>query len=377
MADLTLSFDPGASLTKVIYELGNEETIRLLLMEPEMIQLPQSSIESYLANRQGIGQARPENEAWVQCAGESECQVVGFLARQFLATPRLDRLKYESTLYKVLAAVGAIASSSDLPNRFSLALVTPLPYGEYRNHPQLKAHLQRALKDFRFRGQRFKVKLESFNCLPEGAGLALLQCQQNGVEWFQRQAIAVLMFGHRNTTALIFERGKMTAGHTTNLGFYQLVQQAIERTSGQEIVSLTAAIYEVGTELTPNNPILQSLVKSRNPDNQVVELKQLVEAIATARVEYWRRLEEWLDAVLPRTITQVVLSGGAAMYLYQELEDYFPSTPTNWGMDLQHQIQQILGLDYRSGQSGKESLSFRLVDGFGLFLKFRATHSAV
>ena len=65
------------------------------------------------------------------------------------------------------------------------------------------------------------------------------------------------------------------------------------------------------------------------------------------------------------------------MYLYQELEDYFPSTPTNWGMDLQHQIQQILGLDYRSGQSGKESLSFRLVDGFGLFLKFRASQLAV
>lgn len=375
MADLTLSLDPGASLTKAIYELGNEETIRLLLMEPEMIQLPQSSIDTYLANRQGIGQARPEDEAWVQCAGEPECQVVGFLARQFLATPRLDKLKYETTLYKVLAIVGAIAQSHSLPNRFSLSLITPLPYGEYRNHPQLATDLKTALKDFRFRGQRFKVKLENFNCLPEGAGLALLHSQQNGLEWFQRQVVAVLMFGHRNTTALIFERGKMTAGHTTNLGFYQLVQQVIERTSGQELVSLTTAIYSAGIELTPDNPVLQSLVKSHNPNNQVVELKQLAGAIASARVEYWRRLQEWLETVLPRTTTQAVLSGGAALYLYQELEDYFSSTPTYWGMDLQRQIQQILGLDYRSSLDGKESLSFRLVDGFGLFLKFRETKS--
>ena len=370
MADLVLSFDPGASLTKAIYKRAGENRLQLLIMEPEIIQLPQSSIDIYLSSRNSLGTVKPEDEAWIQCNGEAECQIVGFLARQFLAAVRVDKLKYETALYKVLAAVGAIAQQTDLSGKFSLALTIPLPYGEYQNRQHLEQQLKGALKDFKFKGQRLRVKLAAFECRPEGAGLAMIRVKQNGLEWFQQQSIGVLMFGHRNTSALIFERGAMTAGYTTNLGFHQVVKQVVDRTAGQDIFSLTSVIYALGSSFSAAHPAIQSVLRSRVLDNTRIEAQQLVRAIASARLEYWRRLQEWLEATLPRGITEVILSGGAAMYLHDEIEQFFPNTPTYWGVDLQNQVQETFSLDYRSHLPDKEALAFRLVDVYGLFLSF-------
>jgi hypothetical protein len=370
MADLVLSFDPGASLTKSIYKRANENTLHLLTMEPEIIQLPQSSIDAYRSSRSELGAAKPEDEAWIQCSGEVEYQIVGFLARQFLATARIDKLKYETALYKVLAVVGAIAQHSSLPNQFSLALLVPLPYGEYQNRHRLEQQLKTALKNFKFRGQRLRVKLEIFECRPEGAGLAMIRVKQNGLEWFQKQVIAVLMFGHRNTSVLVFERGTMTAGHTTALGFHQLVKQVVDRTSGQDVFSLVPVIYELGSTFIPTHPAIYSVLRSQEPENAQAEAQQLFDAITSARIEYWRRLQEWLEITLPRGITEVILSGGAALYIHDEIETFFSTTPTYWGIDLQHQVQENFSLDYRSNQPDNESLAFRLVDVFGLFLSF-------
>ena len=54
---------------------------------------------------------------------------------------------------------------------------------------------------------------------------------QNGAEWFQQQTLAVLMFGHRNISLLLFERGKLAIGNTTDLGFHQLVDKVLNRTA--------------------------------------------------------------------------------------------------------------------------------------------------
>ena len=40
----------------------------------------------------------------------------------------------------------------------------------------------------------------------------------------------------------------MKGGHTTGLGFYQLVDSVVDKTSGQDRYSLTQAIFEIGEE---------------------------------------------------------------------------------------------------------------------------------
>ncbi|MDZ7960151.1 MAG: ParM/StbA family protein [Aulosira sp. DedQUE10] len=376
MSNLIVSFDPGASLTKIVYELATEGKPCLMTMEPEMLKLPQSSIDAYMSSRKGLESPKPVDEAWVSSPanGDTQCTVVGFLARQFSASARLDKLKYETSIHKALAVIGAIAQHNKLPNRFSLSLTSLLPYGEYQNRQAFEQQLQSALKDFRFRGQRLRVKLERFECLPEGAGLAMIRQRQNGKEWFNAQTIAVLMFGHRNTSLLLFERGKMTAGYTNGLGFHQMVKRVIERTSGQDATVLTSAIYAAGSDITTDNQAIRTLVKSREPKNLDYELQMIVNAIATAKAEYWSRLYDWLESTLP-AVNEVILSGGAALYLEQELQDCFQEISTYWGADLQQQVQEVFkdkSNDYCHTFREQETLSFRLIDAFGLFMRFRA-----
>ena len=177
------------------------------------------------------------------------------------------------------------------------------------------------------------------------------------------------MFGHRNTSLLLFERGKLAIGNTTDLGFHQLVDKVLNRTSGQSADSLTSAIYSIGNQIAPDHTQLQHLVKTRSPTEQKLEREQIVTAILTAREEYWSRLQDWLDTMLPN-VTEVIISGGAALYLRDELEAYFNRTPTYWGTDLQRRLQDLLGLDYRSNRSDAEALSFRLIDAFGMYCDF-------
>lgn len=368
MPDLTLTFDPGSSLSKVIYQLPDGKP-RLLLMEPEVIELSSSSIDAYLHTRGNLGVTRPEDDVWLQCSGSQQCQVVGYLARQFLAAVRMNEVKYERALYKIMAAVGAIAQQTDLPRRFSVAISALLPYSEYQNAQRLQQLLKQQIRNYSFRGNRLQVKLETFECRPEGGGLAMARVAQNGAEWFQQQTLAVLMFGHRNTSLLLFERGKLAIGNTTNLGFYQLVDKVLKRTAGQSADSLTSAVYAVGHDISPDHPQIQALVKTRSPTEQQLEREQIATAIQTAREEYWSRLKDWLDAVLPG-VTEVILSGGAALYLHDELEAYFNRTPTYWGTDLQRQLQELLGLDYRSNRPDAEALAFRLIDAFGMYCDF-------
>lgn len=57
----------------------------------------------------------------------------------------------------------------------------------------------------------------------------------------------------------------------------------------------------------------------------------IVNAIATAKAEYWSRLYDWLESTLP-AVNEVILSGGAALYLEQELQDCFQEISTYWGL---------------------------------------------
>ena len=147
------------------------------------------------------------------------------------------------------------------------------------------------------------------------------------------------------------------------------MDKVLQRTSGQSADSLTSAIYTIGNQLVPDNAQVQQLVKTRSPTEQKLEREQIITAILTAKEEYWSRLQDWLETVL-LNVTEVIISGGAALYLHDELETYFSRTPTYWGTDLQRRLQELLELDYRSNRPDAEALSFRLVDAFGMYCDF-------
>ena len=88
-------------------------------------------------------------------------QELGRLARNYRATVSIKRLKYESLVPKVLAALGAIATVENLPQKFNLDLALLLPLGEYANRDELEKLLKEALKGFNFQSHPYRTHLRS------------------------------------------------------------------------------------------------------------------------------------------------------------------------------------------------------------------------
>lgn len=117
MADLTISFDPGASLSRVFFTLDSGQP-ELLLMEPYTALIPLQSLLDY--EEDAIGTSSPEDSAWIEY--NQQCWGVGFICHRFYADLKLEQPKFELAIYKTLAVVGAIAQKKSLPNGATICL---------------------------------------------------------------------------------------------------------------------------------------------------------------------------------------------------------------------------------------------------------------
>lgn len=354
MADLLLAFDPGSSLSKALYTTYPFQ-LELMVMEPEVFRVDQESIELYEQNR--IGQSSPENSAWIEWLGEY--RAVGYLAKtRFHGTAGLKELKFGRALYKLLAIVGAIAQKKLLPSKFSMSLGLLLPWGEYQDRERFKRLASEALANFSFRGQRYAISLEGFDCMPEGAGLLLRGRQSNTS--LRQESIAVIMIGYRNASALVWERGAMTCGNTSNLGFIRLIEKVQEFTSGQNPDALAAAIYQAGPKIKPK--AFRHLVQTTDPRLQDEEIAQIVQAVKTFRAEHWQMLKSWQQEVVPAGITEVILGGGTATYYRPELNRFYPNAAIAWCEQLEKRVEAAFG-----GRAENHCLDYRLTDVYGYF----------
>lgn len=362
MADLCLAFDPSSSESKGFYTLKPLK-VEWLFMEPYAIEVPKVGIEQYEANR--MGEAYPENQAWIEVKGKY--YAVGLLARKrFYGDAALRELKYERAVYKVVAMVGAIAAKKKLPSSFSLSLGILLPYGEYQDRERFKSLIASALEEFSFRGQRYRVILENFNCLPEGAGILLRGLEANVN--LKETNVLVVMVGYRNASFLLWEKGQLSRGETTELGFVRLLERIKESTSGLTLTELLIPVSQAGSQIKTNP--LQSLVKSENIEFKQAELKQIVEATAMARPQSWASLSNWLKSRKFPILDHAAIGGGTGYYYSQELEGLLMGfspldatrTRIHWGKNLERQIAKLLGK-----KCYQMFWRYRLTDVYGYF----------
>ena len=167
MADITVAFDPGSLMSKAMSTVKPFKP-ELLLMEPEIAKVSQQSLIDYEENK--LGNASPENSAWVEYKGEY--QAIGFLAKdRYHADLNLVQPKFRIAMFKTLAILGSIAQKKSLPNGASVRLGFLLPYGEYEDRKLFEQIITSALASFRFRGEERSFELESYICRPEGFGL--------------------------------------------------------------------------------------------------------------------------------------------------------------------------------------------------------------
>ncbi len=354
--DLTIAIDFGGSLTKAVYADAslNEQ---LLLMEPEVISVPQAAIANYESSK--LGHADPADSAWVTVDGQS--YVVGYLARsRFHGNPGLSALKYERAFPKTLAAVWVASKALKLKNRFNVAIIILMPAGEYESGKQLREMLEDGLKNFDTPTGKISATLTHFDCKPEGGGIYMIHRYQLG-DAAHRKTIAVVMVGYRNASVLLSERGQVSKRTTSNLGFIKMVELVESRIAGlPSTAQLARAIALAGDKVEPRH--LEPLSMSSVAETRRDEVQRLVEVIKPCRDEYALALRSWLRETLPRQIhlDEVILCGGTAEYMHIELEDHFAYTEINWNADIK--IPEGLR---------NEELGSRLSDAYATYLYFR------
>ena len=412
MPKLFLCVDPGGSQTKIIYQLPKDKKPKYLLMPPEVEQIKESNLKRYLEKESSMSNPSPIRQAYLEV--NKRTFVVGYFASKFDPEDRLQEIKYENALYKTLAAVGVIAESSKLnPKKISLQLGVLLPWNEYEDRKKFYKKLKEYLNDFVFRASTYSVELDKFICRPEGGGLAAIHTRKKGSDWQQDKKLGILMFGHRNITALCFEYGELT-GDSPLIGFSKFLDNVISRTSGLDRDRIASAIFKGldsnETDIYRSSDYAQytfypewneldaikELANAKDKDLQQQEIKDVCQAITVATSEYWATVSKWLTRVFPADLDLVVISGGASRFLEPDLEKHFNCehkyeikdgsyprytyrrmggyqpyeskrhfTPMVWGAGFTKEIEEILALDGLS--EAENSLSYRLVDAYGLF----------
>ena len=384
--NLLVCYDPGTSLSKILYRVGRGK-IKYMTMEAPLLKLPPSSANS-LPTSSGLG--KPEDNAWVRLVADGVVYVIGRLAKEYRASVRIKKLKYESLVPKILAAVAAIAIAEGLKLEFDLNLAVLLPFGEYGNQKELEADFREAIKSFWFQGVRYQVNLKDYCCRVEGYGIVTNHLKAQGKEQFQRQTMAYLMFGYRNTSLLLFRKGTLSSGEssTTQLGFHNMSDWIAAKSPGLSRDEVLCAIYTL--ELGFYNPkkamrdcrqvteiSVDDLVKSTDPDKVAAEKEVISAAILTAMGEYWGLLENWLDEVLPplRQLDGVVCCGGTLEFFKDKIPEYFsrlnPSLKLSLTETSQRELVAALNLEQYGQKAFKEqNLALRFADVWGLFVQF-------
>ena len=407
MAVLYLSVDCGGSQTKIVYQLSGAESPGYLLMSPLVEEIKPEKIVTYLDRKSSLGSPAPEREAYLKW--QERVFVVGDLAREFDPEDRTSEQKYENALYKVAAAIGVIVSKLKLKlgkKKLELHLGVLIPWDEYNDRSIFEERLRKVLAGFEFRGVSLFCSIGSILVRPEGGGVAATYIRQHGTDWLHEKKIAVLMFGHRNVTALYFDRGKLS-GDSPLLGFTNFLDAVIERKSlDRELLSnaVMDTIARGYKDTHPQNesynhypdwgnyPPIKGLARAKDIELNGQECKLIVEAISVATREYWEKIEKWLGKTIPGAVDIVIISGGAGKFLEPDLEGYFnachggskennyypwkrtgvyvakdkdkPMPQLLWGVEIIKLVREKFKI---SADKDDRNMAIRLADCYGLF----------
>lgn len=323
-SQVKIAFDPGSSLTKAFYRVDDGQ-VTPFLIGSECLEVSAESIEE----RPKTGVVTPVNDAWVRLKkrgpGSSSCFAIGFLAEQLNASVQLREVKHKTAVLKLLAVIGGICEEEGIVEEdIELSVALMLPWNEFSDQATIKNEILTKSKRFYFRGQKIQCSVKNIVINAEGGGFVIHLLEKHGVNWFSSQSqICSLMIGHRNSSLLTFSIGKIDPkrSEATDLGFVQMVDKVRSRFSGYSREEMAKALYEIGDDISPNNKIVQRLVRRRYEDATSKEFDRLAMAIGLSRQEYIRLLKDWLKNLIDDPAVLCV-GGGGGYYLRTFLSRY-------------------------------------------------------
>jgi hypothetical protein len=361
MPDLIAALDNGTSNSKTLWQQYPDGAVELLLMGSEILEVTAHDLLDT-----GLSGGRPENDAFIQFP-DGKLFVLGMRAQSMKGKPPLKMSKYAPAAYKIVAMLGAIAQTANLPNAFSVCLSTLLPYVEYQDRERFIELLVSYLHHFEFRGIPYQVTVESLDVRPEGAGLAQNH-RSTAPTVFDQQNTLILMLGQRDASLLPFKQGTPQQGTTEHLGFAEFQQDVVLRAALNISVRDTARLPEYLFKSRQEQVYIERIARMVVTESELAhKVTQLQEAIAQAQVRYLSNLFTWIKTTLGQDlyeVDQLVISGGAALYFQTELEEFFANyhnLKLVWQQDIQEQMSSALAAAI------DPALAFRMSDVYGSF----------
>jgi hypothetical protein len=139
--DLLIVLDLGGSLTKVVY-MGSDKQPKSLCMEPEVLELPKVSLQSYESLKMGMDAALPGDRAWV--GSDEKFYAVGYLAReQFNGNAGLSQLKADRAAPKLWLLCGRLLLICSWGMNFQLPLAFSSPLENLKMACEFERQLNR------------------------------------------------------------------------------------------------------------------------------------------------------------------------------------------------------------------------------------------
>ena len=330
--DLLLTLDFGGSGLKCIYQTW-ENKPEVLFMEPEVIEVSSQILKEKTQNL--FHNVNPENMAWIGI--EQDYQAVGYFASaQFNAIARLRPKKHSLAVYRTLAAVWVIQQRLELPTSFEIALTVLLPSGEMSDSQMMLKNIKTALSNYETPSGELNVNTTDLNCFPEGTGVYLLH-YNNSQELVRRKVLVLIMIGYRNASILLSKRGMVTDSRTIDLGMSKYLDIVIKKTSGLTPEQIIKAIAKAEEEKKRQEKselhaldFLNLTELHLSIETRKKQAQQILDAINSSKLEYVKRIQQWLSEILPTELDEVVFCGGTVDFFQEELDNLFPATPVKW-----------------------------------------------
>lgn len=339
MAQYQCFIDLGSSGTKAV--LNDGERFYAYQCPPLVADMPPSELNIIEAQGEQLGSGL-ESVSYLQLDPETPAYALGEDAqgRPNKATSSLP--KSALAHIRALGVIGELAYQHDLEH-IELDVGLALPFNEYLTDYRAITHEILGHKMFTYRGKDILLEFGQVKVLPEAAGLVQWRKVQRAQQKERgSKTFVVLMFGHRDLSFLLFNGGRPPQGEpssTERLGYQQLLKAVAQDLpcSSDDPFLYDALISNSARVIFPNRP------RKGYP---------LAERREKASVYYWElvryRLNEWLAAVSVPNY-EVLISGGTAVQLQDELEEYFEERSTfctvNWLDELQEEVAANLELD--------------------------------
>ncbi len=224
----------------------------------------------------------------------------------------LKEAKAYKAIPQILSAIVYAAEALGLPSKFDLDIKCLLPAGEIKEDKEtLEKELTDAVKSFGSMSKKWRCRLRSFNCKPEGFGLLLKFGELCGVP-LTELSIGVLSIGYRN--AGFFSSINQKPGHyqSPRLGFSVLISEFRSMVGGTDEMDLTKDLtkfLETGDK--------EHLTKIANLGK---DIDRVAASAEEARNRYLEQLRRYAAEDLPAIERMIIAGGGAQVlepYLYE------------------------------------------------------------